>query len=92
MFWKFLLSGDSFIHHYVDEPKPFLNNVPNDNHAKIVGHAAWYREDDYETVSVFKLKTTHFPLAAWILARAFLVFQTCAQSACTSTARSMAHG
>lgn len=51
-----------------------------DSHAKLKVHAAWYNEEDDETVSVMKDKTTKFPLEAWKHTQLDLIMSTCVES------------
>lgn len=45
------LEEDSCIDQPVSKPEPFLDSMLEDNHAKLIkAHAAWYNEEDHETV------------------------------------------
>lgn len=45
------LTDQSCIEHFIVKPEPFLDSMPDDNHAKLKAHAAWYNEEDHETIS-----------------------------------------
>lgn len=85
------LCDNSFIDDGIETPKPFWERVPGDNHVTIKGHAAWHKEDDHETVSVLKVITARFPMVAWSVARIFVIFQVCADTAWASATRAMAY-
>lgn len=61
--------------------------MPEDNHVKLKAHAAWYNEEDHETISAMKVKTTRLPLGAWILTMIYLILSTCAESFWSVVAR-----
>mmetsp|Transcript_40133 Transcript_40133/g.76716 ORF Transcript_40133/g.76716 Transcript_40133/m.76716 type:complete len:81 (-) Transcript_40133:110-352(-) len=60
------MSNDSFVHHFLDEPQALLDNLLEDNHAKLKAHAAWYNDEDQEIDSVGNVTTTNVPLDMWI--------------------------
>lgn len=59
------MSDDYFEDHFENKPEPFQGSAREDNHANIKEHAAWYNEDNLETVSAMKVRTRCFPLGAW---------------------------
>lgn len=59
---EFSLNHDYLIDNFRTELEPFLGLVPEDNHANIKAHIAWYNEEDHETVWVVNAKTSHFPV------------------------------
>lgn len=58
------LNGDSF-HHFVPH---FLESASEHDHTKLNTHAAWYKNENHETVSVMKVRTTRITLGASMLA------------------------
>lgn len=40
---------------FVYKSEPFVEIVPYDNHATIKGHAAWYKNDEHETVCMLRV-------------------------------------
>lgn len=83
---------DYFMQHYMSEPEPFSDSMPDDNHAKLTAHTAWYNEEDHKIASVVKVETTRFPLGAWMLTRMYLIMSTSGDSSWSVVARLMAYG
>lgn len=69
------------------QARTFLDSISEDNPANLKAHAAWYNDENHETLSVMEVETTKCLLGAWMLTRLYLMMSTCAERSWSVAAR-----
>lgn len=87
-----VLTDDSYIEHFVYNPEPFIEAMPEHDAVQLKAHAAWYVNDNHETVLVLKSHQLKFPTRVWIITRLYHVVSVCVNSDWDTSTRFLACG